>query len=66
MNAGRLGEIQGHATGLERDEEAFDIDVVHEMVDGRSTLRRGHAAVEHDCRDAGPGGDATQSAAASW
>lgn len=48
-----LGQVQGHAAGLERDEKDLDVGVVHKVLDRLLALRGRHAAVQHDGVEAG-------------
>jgi hypothetical protein len=50
---GRFGQVERYAAGFERDEEAFNVDVRHEVVDGGLALGRSHRSVEHDGCDPG-------------
>ena len=47
-----FSQVEGHAAGFEGDEEALDVDIGHEVVDGGLALGRGHRAVKHDGCDA--------------
>ena len=47
----RLGEVKRYPAGFERHQEAFDVDVVHEVFDRGLSLSWAHGAVQHDRRD---------------
>ena len=46
-----FGKVEGDTSGFERYEEAFNVDVRHEVVDGGLTLSGCHGTIEHDCCD---------------
>lgn len=45
---GCFGEVECNTAGFEGDEEAFDVYVRHEVVDGGLALGGSHRSVEHD------------------
>ena len=42
-----LGEIERYTARFERDEEDFDVGVVHEILNRSLALCRAHATIEH-------------------
>ena len=46
-----FSQVQRYTTSLERNEKAFNIHVVHEMLNRSLSLSGSHAAIKHHCGD---------------